>query len=73
MVRAEHGRKIHHALTNWKTILNGLTRGWIKDHSMKDWRAICERSFLSRHDAALGLVMPSNSPAVNSLWLPAIA
>src|ERR1035441_6509221 len=65
--------KIHGALTQMKTILNGLTRGL-------DLRVL-DQGFgeqfgarLSFHPAgqALGLVMPSNSPAVNSLWLPAI-
>jgi acyl-CoA reductase-like NAD-dependent aldehyde dehydrogenase len=66
--------KIHFALTNMKTILNGLSRGL--DLSILD------TGYGEQHGArlsffpttqALGLVMPSNSPAVNSLWLPAIA
>ena len=67
-------RKVANALANMRTILRGLTRGL--DLSVLD------RSF-GEHDGArlsfypaapaLGLVMPSNSPAVNSLWLPAIA
>jgi hypothetical protein len=65
--------KIHHALTNMKTVLNGLTRGL--DLSILD--AGCGEQFGTRltfcpTTQALGLVMPSNSPAVNSLWLPAI-
>jgi hypothetical protein len=66
--------KIHHALTNMKTVLNGLTRGL--DLSILD-RGFGEQfgTPVSYYPAAqaLGLVMPSNSPAVNSLWLPAIA
>ncbi|MEO6036467.1 MAG: aldehyde dehydrogenase family protein [Verrucomicrobiota bacterium] len=67
-------QKIHHALTNLETILNGLTRGL--DLSILD-RGFGEQfgtklSFFPTTQA-LGLVMPSNSPAVNSLWLPAIA
>ena len=66
--------KIHHAMTNMRTILNGLTRGLDLE--------IIDRGFgeqngtrISYYPTAqcLGLVMPSNSPAVNSLWLPAIA
>ncbi|MHC1769981.1 MAG: aldehyde dehydrogenase family protein [Verrucomicrobiia bacterium] len=66
--------KIASALANMGTILNGLTRGL--DLSILD------RRFGEQNGArvcfypaaqALGLVMPSNSPAVNSLWLPAIA
>lgn len=65
--------KIHFALTHMQTVLNGLTRGLDM--------AILDRGFgeqagtrLSFHPTTqcLGLVMPSNSPAVNSLWLAAI-
>ena len=65
--------KIHHALTNMRTVLNGLTRGL--DLSILD-RGFGEQfgTPVSYYPTtqALGLVMPSNSPAVNSLWLPAI-
>lgn len=66
--------KIHHALTNMRAILNGLTRGL--DLSILDKG--CGEQYgtpVSYYPTtqALGLVMPSNSPAVNSLWLPAIA
>jgi acyl-CoA reductase-like NAD-dependent aldehyde dehydrogenase len=66
--------KIHHALTNMRTVLNGLTRGLPLE--------VIDRGYGEQSGAAvsyypttqaLGLVMPSNSPAVNSLWLPAIA
>lgn len=65
--------KIANALANMRTILNGLTRGLDL--------GILERGFGEHNGArlgfypatsSLGLVMPSNSPAVNSLWLPAI-
>jgi hypothetical protein len=66
--------KIHYALTHMQVVLNGLTRGL--DLSIID-RGSGEQ-FGTRISyfptaKALGLVMPSNSPAVNSLWLPAIA
>lgn len=66
--------KIHDALTNLPTVLNGLSRGL--DLAILD-RGYGEQfgtrlSFVPTAQA-LGLVMPSNSPAVNSLWLPAIA
>ncbi len=65
--------KIHHALTNMRTVLNGLTRGL--DLSILD-KGLGEQfgTPVSYYPTtqALGLVMPSNSPAVNSLWLPAI-
>ena len=66
--------KIHYALTHVELILNGLTRGI--DPSILD-RGFGEQSgspvCFYHTTNALGLVMPSNSPAVNSLWLPSIA
>jgi acyl-CoA reductase-like NAD-dependent aldehyde dehydrogenase len=54
--------------------LHGLTRGL--DLTLLDRGAESESAsrlcFYAATDS-LGLVMPSNSPAVNSLWLPAIA
>jgi acyl-CoA reductase-like NAD-dependent aldehyde dehydrogenase len=66
--------KVHYALTHLGEILNGLSRGL--DMSILD-KGTGEQfgtklSFFPTCQA-LGLVMPSNSPAVNSLWLPAIA
>jgi hypothetical protein len=66
--------KIHYALTHLGEVLNGLSRGL--DLTILD-RGYGEQfgtrlSFFPTCQA-LGLVMPSNSPAVNSLWLPAIA
>ena len=66
--------KINDALANMRTVLNGLTRGL--DLSIIDTgfgeQAGCPVSYYPTTNC-LGLVMPSNSPAVNSLWLPAIA
>jgi hypothetical protein len=66
--------KIHYALTNMQLVLNGLTRGIdlpILDAGVGEQfgTQVC----FYPTSKALGLVMPSNSPAVNSLWLPAIA
>jgi hypothetical protein len=66
--------KIHYALTHVELILNGLTRGidpaiLDKGFGEQAGSPVC---FYPTTDA-LGLVMPSNSPAVNSLWLPSIA
>lgn len=66
--------KIHYALTHMKTVLNGLSRGL--DLSILDsglGEQFGTRLSFFPTTQALGLVMPSNSPAVNSLWLPAIA
>jgi hypothetical protein len=65
--------KIQHALINMRTVLNGLTRGLdlsIIDQGYGEQNGARVSYFASTQ--ALGLVMPSNSPAVNSLWLPAI-
>ncbi len=66
--------KIHFVLTNMDQILNGLSRGLPP--------AIFD-TFLSEHEGmevcfypvadSLSIVLPSNSPGVNSLWLPALA
>jgi acyl-CoA reductase-like NAD-dependent aldehyde dehydrogenase len=66
--------KIHYALTRMQTILNGLSRGLdlsILDTGRGEQAGVRLSYFPTT--AALGLVMPSNSPAVNSLWLPSIA
>ncbi len=66
-------QRIQNALANMADILKGLTRSL--DLSILD------SGFGSQNGTpisfyptaqALGVVMPSNSPAVNSLWLPAI-
>ncbi len=66
-------QKIANALINMRTVLCGLTRGL--DLSIID-RGFGEqngsRTSFYAATQSLGLVMPSNSPAVNSLWLPAI-
>ncbi|MFM1942625.1 MAG: hypothetical protein RI897_1607 [Verrucomicrobiota bacterium] len=73
MVR-KNMEKIHYALTHMETVLTGLTRGLdlgIIDRGYGE--QFGTRISLYPTTQALGLVMPSNSPAVNSLWLPAIA
>jgi acyl-CoA reductase-like NAD-dependent aldehyde dehydrogenase len=72
MVR-KNGQKIAHALSNMRLILNGLTRGLdlaVLDRTMGEQAGA--RLCFYPATQCLGLVMPSNSPAVNSLWLPAI-
>ncbi len=66
--------KVHYALTHLGEVLNGLSRGLdmgIIDKGFGEQFGT-KLSFFPTCQA-LGLVMPSNSPAVNSLWLPAIA
>src|SRR5579872_6505661 len=57
--------KIHHALTNMDAVLNGLTRGLdmtILDHGFGEQFGTPVSYYPATQ--ALGLVMPSNSPAV---------
>src|SRR5205814_10424476 len=66
--------KVNDAVVSMEAMLRGLTRGL--DLSILDAGfATGNGTPLSFYPTtpALGLVMPSNSPAVNSLWLPAIA
>lgn len=66
--------KVNDALVNMRTVLNGLTRGLdlgVLDKGYGE-QAGCPVSYHPTTNC-LGLVMPSNSPAVNSLWLPAVA
>ncbi len=66
--------KIRHALSSMRTVLSGLTRGLdlkILDRGLG--RQFGTRIGYFPVADVLGLVMPSNSPAVNSLWLPAVA
>ena len=58
--------RIHDMLANMGRVVSGLTRGLDLDDRNSPY------CFNPATDC-LGLVMPSNSPAVNSLWLPAIA
>jgi hypothetical protein len=66
--------KINDSLQKMREVLNGLTRGLpleVLDKGIgeQNGSTVC---FFPRTQA-LGVVMPSNSPAVNSLWLPAVA
>jgi hypothetical protein len=66
-------QKIHQALTQMPKVLNGLSRGLdlsILDRGYGEQAGARLAYFPTTQ--GLGLVMPSNSPAVNSLWLPAI-
>jgi acyl-CoA reductase-like NAD-dependent aldehyde dehydrogenase len=65
-------RKVHAAMANIRSILAGLTRGMPLE--------LFDRGFLRQggidvnffaQTECLGVVLPSNSPGVNSLWLPA--
>jgi hypothetical protein len=67
-------QKVAQMLGNLRTVLQGLTRGLdlsILDRSYGEH--LGSRVSFYPTTSCLGLVMPSNSPGVNSLWLPAIA
>lgn len=61
--------KLRRVLSHMEDILRGLTAGLepsVFDHPDRD------PSFVAESDA-LGAVLPSNSPGVHGLWLPAVA
>ena len=66
--------KIHQVLSQMPTILRGLTRGLdlgVLDRGIGEQAGVPVSFFPVT--SALGVVLPSNSPGVNSLWIPAIA
>lgn len=66
--------KVHDALTHLDDIVRGLTRGIPPEVIDNGWGEI-NNTAVSFYPTtqALGMVMPSNSPGVNALWLPSIA
>jgi acyl-CoA reductase-like NAD-dependent aldehyde dehydrogenase len=66
--------KIRFVLEEMETVLDGLTRGLDLAVLDSGWLAR-EGSFVSYQGQAdvLGAVLPSNSPGVHSLWIPALA
>ena len=66
-------RKIHGVLAEVGKVLNGLTRNidWgVLDGGFGEFQGQV-LSFYPRADS-LGVVLPSNSPGVHSLWIPAV-
>ena len=70
----ENMGKIQGVLENIETVLNGLTRGLDLQILDSGWGVQNGRtlSYVCETDA-LGAVLPSNSPGVHSLWIPAVA
>ncbi|TDI35632.1 MAG: aldehyde dehydrogenase family protein [Acidobacteria bacterium] len=66
--------KIRFVLAEMERILMGLTRGLDLSVLDEGWNGNAQRpvSYLSQADM-LGAVLPSNSPGVHALWLPAVA
>jgi len=73
LVRANMA-KVYEVFTEMPTILRGLTRGLDLDvigEGVGEQNGVPVSYFPTT--TALGVVLPSNSPGVNSLWMPAIA
>jgi acyl-CoA reductase-like NAD-dependent aldehyde dehydrogenase len=67
-------QKNHFVLTHMREVLEALTRGLDLDILGRGW-GVEERGVplsYQAQTAALGLVLPSNSPGVHTLWLPVI-
>ncbi len=64
--------KIHYMLSEMETVLAGLTRGLDLGVLEAGWGFEGDRCVSYRRETeALGAVLPSNSPGVHSLWIPA--
>jgi aldehyde dehydrogenase family protein len=63
-------QKIRTVLADMETVVNGLTRNL--DPAVFDAGYAAGVSYFPRADS-LGVVLPSNSPGVHSLWIPAFA
>ena len=66
--------KVRHVLAEMERVLGGLTRGLDLEVLDRGWVEQGDRtiSYVAESEM-LGAVLPSNSPGVHSLWLPAIA
>jgi acyl-CoA reductase-like NAD-dependent aldehyde dehydrogenase len=67
-------RKIHSMLSQMNKVLSGLTRG-LDLSVLDDGFAETNAGALSFYPSteSLGVVLPSNSPGVHSLWIPSVA
>ena len=65
--------KSHYVLSEMKTVLGGLTRGLDISILDRGWGFQHELCVSYRRETdVLGAILPSNSPGVHALWLPAI-
>lgn len=66
--------KIHKVMAEMDVIIAGLTRGFDLDILDRGWGTHEGRTLsFFREGRIFGAVLPSNSPGVHSLWIPAIA
>lgn len=72
LVRMNMG-KIHAAMSQIRTVIGGLTRGMPLEIFDKGITSVGDLE-VNYYPAtsSLGVALPSNAPAVNSLWLPAL-
>ncbi|MBI1983063.1 MAG: aldehyde dehydrogenase [Acidobacteria bacterium] len=67
-------QKIRTVLAEVENVLNGLTRGLDLEVLRKGYGEFEGKAMsFYPHSQALGVILPSNSPGVHSLWAPAIA
>lgn len=64
--------KIHSMCDNMETVLAGLTRNLDLEILDRGYAAGAQPVSFYPRAQALGVVLPSNSPAVHSLWIPSI-
>src|SRR5262249_14035565 len=69
-----NARKVHYVLANVEEVIGGLTRGLPLEALDQGYSTSNGRmqAFYPTTDV-FGAVLPSNSPGVHSLWVPAIA
>ncbi|MCZ6506902.1 MAG: aldehyde dehydrogenase, partial [Acidobacteria bacterium] len=66
--------KVRFVLGEMRTVLGGLTRGLDPEILDRGWGVQDGRTISYRRETdVLGAVLPSNSPGVHALWLPALA
>jgi hypothetical protein len=65
--------KVHAMFTSMETVLNGLTRGLAMEVLDRGYSLEGSPISFFPRGASLGVVLPSNSPAVHSLWIPSVA
>jgi len=73
VMAAKNMTKSHYVLDQMETVLGGLTRGLDLGIIDRGWGEQHGRHISYRRETdVLGAVLPSNSPGVHALWLPAI-
>ncbi len=66
--------KIRFVMAEMETVLGGLTRGIEPEVLDQGWTIRDGRCISFRRETdSLGVILPSNSPGVHSLWIPSIA